>query len=921
MNKKQLIIAAMATVLTVGAANATTGSNITGFTTNSGAQTFSISPEKFNGSVGYRAYDNFVLNEADKANLIFHRSDKDQALDTFINLVGGSQKATINGILNTVDKNGAFTPGHAVFVTKNGMVVGDNGVMNVGRLSVITPTATKYSALKSNYDNFEEADVRALNQVSQLKHLGANGSGADGNDIDVKGYIYARNGVDLPGYDVSVSGKVVNGLNYNGLINTVNASSASAPTDAAYLFNQLVKNDGSIKAANSYINSNGSLLFVNSANEATVTGNLVNLSTGGTVGTNGKTVNNVSVAVTSASNLDVSGKIAANGKLSLYNKDADLTLSNANLFNKGGELSVTNDGSELTITNSKIENTTGNVSIINNGSSNLTITGGSRNATAGTINIVNDAGGNASIDGTTTAGKNVRIINRGDSLTLSGTTTGGTDVSVRNFGNGGLTQNGTISAGGKGTDTAGKGLLVHNHAGALNINGTLNSEGNVAVMNETDTGKTAGALTTAQASTIQGKNIVAIKNKSNSAMTLNGTVKNTGDGTYKGTGSAVKHETSINNFGTTMTVNGTVNNKGNMGILNRGTGKMTLNADIDNEGKLKLANVANGNSTGDFEINNTIDNKTGNLSVYNEKGILDINGQVKNTGNGYLFVLSRNNSKGITTDVNSKLESTNGNVAVKHAGLATEGLSTDGTISAANGIVAINNLNGDASIGGTVTGKTVGIINRGTETKMNGTAKNLFINDDANITATNLNIRNGKNTGNMTVGGTITHTGRANIIANDGTLTLDGMIVNNGTTAVTKDSNGNVTNYGDMTYVIARDGSDGLVTTTKSDIDSSNGMVWIRNKGTNGLTHNGSVVSTNAQAELQNYKGNMTVNGELKGNKAIVINRGDALVVADTADLVNDNTKTYILQRGIQQGTSVPSKYTSTGVYKYQYKD
>ena len=906
MNKKQLIIAAMATVLSVGVANATTGSDITGFTTTTGAQTFNIDPLKFNGSVGYRAYDNFILQQGDKANLIFHRNDKDQALDTFINLVGGTNKATINGILNTVDKNSNFTAGHAVFVTKNGMVVGDNGVMNVGRLSVITPTTSKYSDLKGEYD---DGNFVNINKVSQLKHLGTDGSG--NQDITVNGYIFARDGVDLPGKDVTVAGKVVNGLNYNGLINT--ASGTSAATDASYLFNQLVNTDGAITAANSYINSNGSLLFVNADNEATVSGNLVNLSTGGTVGTNGKTVDNVSVAVTSASNLDVSGKIAANGKLSLYNKYNDLTLSNAKLYNKGGELSLTNDGSELSIADSIIENATGDVNIINNGVSDLNITGGSRKATAGRVTIVNEAGGAATIGGTTTAGQNVRIINRGDSLGLSGTTTGGTDVSVRNYGNGGLTQDGTINAN--------NGILVHNYAGNAAINGALDSEGNVAILNETATGKTAGALTTGVSSSIEGRNIVAIKNKSNSAMTLNGTVKNTGDGTYKGTGSAVKHETAINNYGTTMTVNGTVNNKGNMGILNRGTGKMTLNADIDNEGKLKLANVANGAAAGDFEINNTIDNKTGNLSVYNEKGILDINGQVKNTGNGYLFVLSRNNSKGIVTDVNSKLESTNGNVAVKHAGLATNGLTTDGTISAANGIVAINNLNGDASIGGTVTGTTVGIINRGTETKMNGTAKNLVIKDDANITATNLNIRNGKNTGNMSVGGTITHTGRANIIANDGTLTLDGKIVNNGTTAVTKDSNGNVTNYGDMTYVIARDGSDDLVTTTKSDIDSSNGMIWIRNKGTNGLTHNGSVVSTNAQAELQNYNGTMTVNGELKGNKAIVINRGGALVVSDTAKLENDAAKTYILQRGTQDGTSVPTKYSTSGVYKYQYKN
>lgn len=54
MNKKQLIIAAIAATLSVSGAFAT---DITGVTGNNGV--FNITPDKLNGEVGYRKYDNF----------------------------------------------------------------------------------------------------------------------------------------------------------------------------------------------------------------------------------------------------------------------------------------------------------------------------------------------------------------------------------------------------------------------------------------------------------------------------------------------------------------------------------------------------------------------------------------------------------------------------------------------------------------------------------------------------------------------------------------------------------------------------------------------------------------------------------------------------------------------------------------------
>ena len=83
MNKKQLLIAAVATVLSVSCANA--ASTIDGFA-NGTSGTFNIDPAKINGNVGYRQYNNFTVGEGDVANLIFkYQNTKD--INTFINLV------------------------------------------------------------------------------------------------------------------------------------------------------------------------------------------------------------------------------------------------------------------------------------------------------------------------------------------------------------------------------------------------------------------------------------------------------------------------------------------------------------------------------------------------------------------------------------------------------------------------------------------------------------------------------------------------------------------------------------------------------------------------------------------------------------------------------------------------------------------
>ena len=242
MNKK-LMIAVVAACLSVTTVSA---SNITGVEGVPGAggvgNIFDIDPSQVNGSVGYRQYDDFQLSAGDIANLIYKYGNRD--LDTFVNLV--DNQINIQGIVNTM-RDGNFYNGHAIFISPNGMVVGASGVLNVGTLSVVTPAQDKYDGLKVDYGNKVYDNI---NQISKMKQ--------DSNaPINIAGQIFARNGVDLRGTAINVSGGIVNGVSEMEQI--------TSKSYADNLFNSLVNTDGITSSANAI--ENGSLILIRSDNK------------------------------------------------------------------------------------------------------------------------------------------------------------------------------------------------------------------------------------------------------------------------------------------------------------------------------------------------------------------------------------------------------------------------------------------------------------------------------------------------------------------------------------------------------------------------------------------------------------------------------------------------------------------------------
>ena len=829
MNKKQLMIAAMAAVLSVSAANAE--SVITGITGVGGvgtSGTFDINPAQINGDVGYRQYDQFTLGKGDIANLIYQYGGKD--LETFINLVDSG--VNINGILNTM-RDGNFYNGHAVFITPGGMTIGASGVLNVGTLSVATPEQGAYNTLKGEY---AMKNYTNINNISDLLNNHSN----TGN-ITVDGKIFARNGVQLRGGDIVVGSQ-------GGILNGVAQQKAfSTESEANTLFNQLVNTQGMVTTGNQFV-ANGSNIQIKSSTGTDIAGKVVN-----GAATPGQANSGLYITNSGTEGTKISGLVQSTNDLNIYNKKGELNISGT-VKNTGDNLEISNAGTNLTVGGNLSTNK--DLAITNNGTGALEISG-TTNST-GKTNIVNEGAGGMNITGTVKSaaapaeGFAIRIINRGGKMVIANTADKvSTDHKVRleNSGSGGMDVAGV---------KAGELVSIENKAGNLTINGKVSvDEGDLNIRNSA----TAGKLTIASNGEVAGEKLLSIRNDGSGGMEIAGKVTNNPV-------DPAESQIAINNYAGNMTVGGTIKTYGNTAVKNNATtnSSMTVNGNITTEGELKLKNYgANG-----MTIAGNVTGVDNGMTVYNDAGTLTVNGKLETQG-GNLAIWSRTNSKGIVTGTDSKIISDDGyNVAIKHNGKTasgSNGMDLKGTITS-GGETAINNYSGNMNVAGNITSEgNMGIINREGGGSMTTGGK--ISSDTANI-----NIKN-YGSGDMTVNSEITHSGRVNVLANSGKLNMGANVHNNGTGAL-DENNG--------FYAAARENGTGINVTSGFKADGT-GQNLIKNiSGNEGLTYEGNMNTSNAQTELYNQKGDMTVGGEINtttGN-AVILNKGDKLTVNGT---------------------------------------
>lgn len=867
MNKKQLIIAAIAATLSVSGAFAAT--DITGVTGNNGV--FNITPDKLNGEVGYRKYDNFNLSAGDIANLIYKYGNS-RDINTFINLVQNGVK--IDGILNTM-RDGNFYNGQAVFITPGGMAVGASGVLNVGSLSVITPTNDAYNSLKGEYASNNFANI---NNISSLLNKSSN----VGN-ISIDGKILAREGVQLRGGQINVG---ANGAIVNGITSTqAFTDRATAATQAEALFNNLVNTNG-IKTASAFT-KNGSNIQIKSSTGVDIAGKVINGAADASGITSAQGNSGVFITNSGSNGTKISGLVQSTHELNVFNKAGDMTI-NGTLKNEGANLNVSNKGGNVAIGGTLSSDR--DIAVTNNSSTgSLAFSGTAKGANA---NFVNEGAGGMNVTGAV-SGTKARFINRGGKLVIANTAdkVAADRVDVVNYGDGGASIGGI---------NAENGLYVVNHKGNLSVDGhvTTGDDATISIRNA----ETAGKLAVGSNGHVDGQGKVALRNQGANGMTIDGKVTND-----NALGNA---ETSIINENGALLVNGKINNNGNMAIKNTGSG-MTIskNAVVTNEGQLKVKNYGAGGMTIVGDINNT-----GNVTFYNDAGQMQLAttkdgtkaGNITNE-DGRLIIWSRNNSTGISAASSSKIiNNGNGNsLAIKHTGTTaagSKGLDLQGTIRN-DGETAINNYSGDMYISGNIQSDgSLGIINRA------GAGKADFASAGSITSDKNINIKN-YGSGDMTVNNTITNNGRLNVIANTGKLNLGGTVHN--------DSNGALDDNNGF-YAVSRDQGTGINLSSGFKADGA-GQNLIKNiSGSEGLRYEGNINASGSQTELYNQKGNMTVGGTLAttgDGKVVVLNKGDGMKLDG---IITSEKDAKIVNKGLEHAENNAKVTTPNKIWFYE---
>lgn len=867
MNKKQLIIAAIAATLSVSGAFAAT--DITGVTGNNGV--FNITPDKLNGEVGYRKYDNFNLSAGDIANLIYKYGNS-RDINTFINLVQNGVK--IDGILNTM-RDGNFYNGQAVFITPGGMAVGASGVLNVGSLSVITPTNDAYNSLKGEYASNNFANI---NNISSLLNKSSN----VGN-ISIDGKILAREGVQLRGGQINVG---ANGAIVNGITSTqAFTDRATAATQAEALFNNLVNTNG-IKTASAFT-KNGSNIQIKSSTGVDIAGKVINGAADASGITSAQGNSGVFITNSGSNGTKISGLVQSTHELNVFNKAGDMTI-NGTLKNEGANLNVSNKGGNVAIGGTLSSDR--DIAVTNNSSTgSLAFSGTAKGANA---NFVNEGAGGMNVTGAV-SGTKARFINRGGKLVIANTAdkVAADRVDVVNYGDGGASIGGI---------NAENGLYVVNHKGNLSVDGhvTTGDDATISIRNA----ETAGKLAVGSNGHVDGQGKVALRNQGANGMTIDGKVTND-----NALGNA---ETSIINENGALLVNGKINNNGNMAIKNTGSG-MTIskNAVVTNEGQLKIKNYGAGGMTIVGDVNNT-----GNVTFYNDAGQMQLAttkdgtkaGNITNE-DGRLIIWSRNNSTGISAASSSKIiNNGNGNsLAIKHTGTTaagSKGLDLQGTIRN-DGETAINNYSGDMYISGNIQSDgSLGIINRA------GAGKADFASAGSITSDKNINIKN-YGSGDMTVNNTITNNGRLNVIANTGKLNLGGTVHN--------DSNGALDDNNGF-YAVSRDQGTGINLSSGFKADGA-GQNLIKNiSGSEGLRYEGNINASGSQTELYNQKGNMTVGGTLAttgDGKVVVLNKGDGMKLDG---IITSEKDAKIVNKGLEHAENNAKVTTPNKIWFYE---
>lgn len=143
-----------------------------------------IYAESVHGDVGLNRFQEFKVGNQELANLYFRQEKDSTALNTLVNTV--ASRIDINGTVNAIRDN--KVGGNLYFLSKDGMVVGANGVVNAGSLTV--------RAAENKFKDAEAASEALKKQDWELSSKGT---------IDVSGTLNTATGIDLRAAYINVA--------------------------------------------------------------------------------------------------------------------------------------------------------------------------------------------------------------------------------------------------------------------------------------------------------------------------------------------------------------------------------------------------------------------------------------------------------------------------------------------------------------------------------------------------------------------------------------------------------------------------------------------------------------------------------------------------------------------------------------------
>ena len=412
---------------------------------------YEFRPDAVNGDVGFKQFQDFILGKGDVANFIYQWMQKTGQIkpdgtikwdtkfgdiNTFINLVDG--QVNINGIVNALQQVGGSlkNDGNLVFISPQGMVVGASGVLNVGSLSVITPSQNGYDSLKSTLNLPaaqyipEEATVVKVNpddpstwtihvdkysdyrtnvqNVSTTLDLNSITPGNEaGNIINIDGAVIARGNVDLKGGNVAVGngGLLVAGVNGH-------AEALKTEDAAKTLFDSLVKTDN-MTSGNEFASTNGKITIVSKTGTSIADGGIV------------RNYGNGDITITNSGNngIKIAGELSnPNGTTNITNNAGGLLVASTGVIKSGAQgnngnsnLLVYNDGNGGIDIQGKVN--------INHGNKTNTVqfTNKNSNMTLGHASNKDNISSNADVNINITNGN---LLNNGVTHNLIATTNG-----------------------------------------------------------------------------------------------------------------------------------------------------------------------------------------------------------------------------------------------------------------------------------------------------------------------------------------------------------------------------------------------------------------------------------------------------------------------------------------------------------------